>query len=103
MSTPTERPPEDTRTPQELAQTIARAPDHSDHVSEVMIRLVSTLWLAKSVADCQIGDVCKVNDNAWFALSDLLGSAATDLDAALGRYNAEYNAMAKAAESGGAA
>ncbi len=103
MSTPTRRPPEDTRTPQELAQTIARAPDHSDHVSEVMIRLVSALWLAKSVADCQIGDVCKVNDYAWWALSDLLGSAATDLNAAHGRYCTESNALHAAAEAGGAA
>ena len=76
--------------------------DHED-VSEVMIRLVSALWLAKSVADCQIGDVAKVNHYAWFALSTLLETAARDLDAAHGRYCTEHNALAAAAESGGAA
>ena len=77
--------------------------DKPEGVSEVMIRLVSALWLAKSVADCQIGDVAKVNHYAWFALSDLLKSAAADLDAAHGRYCAESNALHAAAESGGAA
>ena len=76
--------------------------DHSKDVSGVMIRLVSALWLAKSVSDCQIGDVAKVNHYAWFALSDLLEAAATDLDAAHGRYCTESNALHAAAESGGA-
>ena len=76
--------------------------DHSKDVSEVMIRLVSVLWLAKSVADCQIGDVAKVNHYAWFALSDLLEKAATDLDEAHGRYCTESNALHAAAEAGGA-
>ena len=36
------------------------------------------------------------------ALAELLGSAATDLDAAHGRYCTESNALHAAAESGGA-
>ena len=81
------------------------APDDNDTleaVSEVMIRLVSALWLAKSVVDCQIGKDADVHEHGWWALTELLGSAATDLDAAHDRYCTESNALAAAAESGGA-
>ena len=95
-------------TPEPVSTTAAdTAPDSpqggDEDVSDVMIRLVSALWLAKSVADCQIGDVAKVNHYAWFALSTLLETAARDLDAAHGRYCTEHNALAAAVEAGGAA
>ena len=69
----------------------------------MMIRLVSALWLAKSVVDCQIGKDADVHEHGWWALTELLGSAATDLNAAHGRYCTESNALHAAAESGGAA
>ena len=77
--------------------------DDQEDVSEVMIRLVSALWLAKSVVDCHIGKDADVHEHGWWALTELLGSAATDLDAAHGRYCTEHNALTAAAASGGAA
>ncbi len=76
--------------------------DTTEAVSEVMIRLVSALWLAKSVVDCHIGKDADVDEHGWWALTELLGSAATDLDAAHGRYCTEHNALTAAAETGGA-
>ena len=79
------------------------APDEQpEDVSEVMIRLVSALWLAKSVVDCQCGGDAEVHEHGWWALSDLLETAASDLDAAHGRYLVEFNAMERAAEGGAA-
>ena len=69
----------------------------------MMTRLVSALWLAKSVVDCQIGKDVDVHEFGWWALAELLGSAAEDLNAAHDRYCTESNALHAAAEAGGAA
>ncbi len=89
--------------PKPEAKSPSTTTDSSEDVSEVMIRLVSALWLAKSVVDCQIGKDADVHEHGWWALTELLESAATDLDAAHDRYCTESNALHAAAESGGAA
>ena len=71
-------------------------------VEDVMLKVVSALWLAKFVADNQLADIGEIKPDAWFALSDLLETAARDLDEAHGRYCTEHNALVAAATSGGA-
>ena len=71
-------------------------------VEDVMLHVVSVLHLVTSIVDSQLGDVAEINPSAFYALRDLLQETATGLDAAVGRYTREYNAMHDATESAGA-
>ena len=94
-TTPTERPAARKRTP-------ATDADDRPSVEDTMLRAASALWLVKSVVDNQHADIADFNPDAWWALSDLLETAASDLDAAHGRYCTESNALHAAAEAGAA-